>query len=118
MMSAGSDVALRQGGRTMFFLIGTRWKGIPIGQFSYPCSKCGKSVVHTAAVQKGKLTLFFVPLIPIGKKYLLVCNLCGLRLKPVGNLLAQIQQLEAKAQTGVPAKQQPAAEPSRPPAIG
>lgn len=100
----------------MFILIGTRWKGAPIGQFSYPCTKCGKSVVHTAAIQRGKLTLFFIPLIPIGKKYLLICNLCGLRRNPVGNLLAQMQQLEQSGQLA-PAGRQPAPAPP-PPAIG
>ena len=102
----------------MFFLIGSRWKGTALGQFSYPCTKCGKSVVHTAGVQKGKLTLFFVPLIPIGTKYLLICNLCGLKRKPTGNLLAQIQELERTGKVSVPAGAQATPAAQQPPAIG
>lgn len=102
----------------MFLLIGSRWKGTALGQFAYPCTKCAKSVVHTAGVQTGKLTLFFVPLIPIGKKYLVICNLCGLKRKPTGNLLAQIQELERKGKVNVPAGSQAAPAVPQPPAIG
>jgi hypothetical protein len=101
----------------MFILIGSRWKGAPLGQFSYPCTKCGKSVVHTAGIQKGKLTVFFIPLIPIGKKYILVCNLCGLRRNPVGDLLAQIKGLEQRGQLAPAGHQSTPAIPP-PPAIG
>jgi DNA-directed RNA polymerase subunit RPC12/RpoP len=76
---------------------GIRWFATTLGQLLYSCSNCGKKTVHTAAVQKGWFTLFFIPLIPIGKKYVIVCNLCGLRLKAVDNLKAQ---LEIWAKTG------------------
>jgi DNA-directed RNA polymerase subunit RPC12/RpoP len=76
---------------------GIRWFATTLGQLLYSCSNCGKKTAHSAVVQKGWFTLFFIPLIPIGKKYLIVCNLCGLRLKAVDNLKAQ---LEGWAKTG------------------
>jgi hypothetical protein len=50
--------------------------------------------MHTAIVRKGRFTLFFIPLFPIGKRYQIVCNLCGLRLKAVDNLRAQLEVWE------------------------
>jgi DNA-directed RNA polymerase subunit RPC12/RpoP len=76
---------------------GTRWSSVTLGQLSYACSQCGKTTVHTAAVRKGKFTLFFIPLFPISKQYVISCNLCGLRLKAVDNLRTQLEGLE---QTG------------------
>jgi len=73
---------------------GTRWSSTPLGQISYNCSQCGKQTVHTAYIRKGKFTLFFIPIFPISKQYLIACNLCGLRLKAVDNLLAQLENLE------------------------
>jgi hypothetical protein len=73
---------------------GIRWIAITLGQLSFPCSHCGKTTVHSAIVRKGKFTLFFIPLFPIGKKYLIACNLCGLRRRAAGNLGAQLQVWE------------------------
>ena len=70
---------------------GIRWFATTLGQLLYSCSNCGKKTAHTAVVQKGWFTLFFIPLIPIGKKYVIVCNLCGLRLKAVDNLRNQLE---------------------------
>ena len=73
---------------------GIRWFAKTLGQLLYGCSNCGKKTVHSAVVQKGWFTLFFIPLIPIGKKYVIVCNLCGLRLKAVDNLRNQLETWE------------------------
>ena len=70
---------------------GIRWFATTLGQLSRMCSHCGKTTVHSAIVRKGKFTLFFIPLFPIGKQYLISCNLCGLRLKAVENLRAQLE---------------------------
>jgi transcription elongation factor Elf1 len=71
---------------------GTRWSAITLGQLAYTCSRCGKTTVHSAIIRKGKFTLFFIPIFPIGKQYLIACNLCGLRLKAVDNLRTQLEQ--------------------------
>jgi transcription elongation factor Elf1 len=70
---------------------GIRWFATTLGQLSYNCSHCGKTTVHSAIIRTGKFTLFFIPLFPIGKQYLIACNLCGLRLKAVDNLRAQLE---------------------------
>jgi hypothetical protein len=76
---------------------GTRWSAFTLGQLSYACSHCRKTTIHSAIARKGKFTLFFMPLFPISKQYLISCNLCGLRLKAVNDLRSQLEQLE---QTG------------------
>jgi len=78
----------------MFFIWGSRRTTKPLGQIEYSCSKCRKTAVHTANVVTGKFTFFFVPIFTLRKQYLIVCNLCGLRLKAVDNLLAQLQAWE------------------------
>jgi len=79
-------------------IFGTRWTAVMLGQLLYVCSHCQKETMHSAIVRKGMFTLFFIPLIPIGRQYLITCNLCGLRLRAVGNLLAQLQQWEKTGQ--------------------
>jgi len=86
----------------MFFIIwGRRWKTIPLGQLAYPCSHCGGST-FTAVVEKGFITLFFVPLIPIGRRYMIGCNVCGLRLRAVAQLQEQLKELERTRQLPTP----------------
>jgi len=63
---------------------GFRWKTLSLGQIAYICSQCSRSTVHTAIVERGRLTILFIPLIPIGSGYRIVCNLCGLRLRAAG----------------------------------
>jgi len=84
----------------MFFLIGVRTKAKPIAQVERPCTKCARNTVQTAFETKKWLTLFFVPVIPLGGATRFVkCNLCGLTLKAVCDLDAQLAQkaLAAKA---------------------
>jgi hypothetical protein len=50
--------------------------------------------MHSAMVNKGKFTLFFIPIFPIGRKDLIACNVCGLRRQAVGTLFLQLQQWE------------------------
>jgi len=73
---------------------GIRWKIVPLGQLKYNCSHCGEPTFHTALAEKGKVTIFFIPLIPIGVKYMMVCNFCGMRLKAIGDLKEQLKGLE------------------------
>jgi hypothetical protein len=73
---------------------GTRWSTTTPGQLPYNCSHCRKTTMYSAIVRKGKFTLFFIPLFPIGKQYQIACNLCGLRLKAVDNLRTQLEVWE------------------------
>src|SRR5258708_5048159 len=86
--------------RSMFFLIGVRTKAKAVAQVDRPCTKCARSTVQTAVETHRWLTLFFVPVIPLGGKTRLVhCNLCGPPLKAAGDLDAQLaaKAMAAKA---------------------
>jgi hypothetical protein len=74
----------------MFFLFGMRTKTKPIKQIQYPCSKCSRTTMFTALESNRWFTLFFIPVIPLGRNFLIRCNLCGLTLKCSPELEAQI----------------------------
>lgn len=75
----------------MFFLIGVRTKAKAIGQLDRTCTKCTRSTVQTAVETRRWFTLFFLPVIPLGSATRVVrCNVCGLTLKAVGALDAQL----------------------------
>jgi len=76
----------------MLVVFGRRWKEFPIGQLILPCSKCGRPVFHNAVVLKSRFTLFFVPLIPMGDRYIVKCGTCGFRIKPSGVLRSQLAE--------------------------
>jgi ribosomal protein L37E len=79
-------------------LIGVGWKPRTLGQFHYRCSRCGKLTFHNAVVLRKSFTLFFIPLLPLGKDYEIVCNLCGLGSKPMATLQDQLRNLERTGQ--------------------
>jgi len=84
----------------MFFLIGVRSKAKAIGQVQRSCTKCARPTVHTAVEARRWLTLFFIPVIPLGgNNYVVRCNLCGLTLKASPELKSQLntQAMAAKA---------------------
>jgi len=82
----------------MFFLIGVRAKAKAIAQVDRSCTKCARSAVQTAVETRRWLTLFFISLIPLGGPTRVVrCNVCGLRLKAVGDLNTQLKAMAAKA---------------------
>lgn len=70
----------------MFFIAGTRRSAKAFGQFAGSCRNCSRPTAHTAVRVSRSMTLFFIPLIPIGQSYLVVCNLCGLKLAAEGEL--------------------------------
>jgi hypothetical protein len=92
-------------------IFGTRWTLVVLGQLLCACSNCQRDTVHSAMVNKGKFTLFFIPLFPIGRKFLIACNVCGLRRQAVGTLFIQLQQWE---KTGLFPSVESLAAPPRP----
>lgn len=78
----------------MFFIAGTRRTGKAIGQFAGSCRNCSRSTAHTAVRVSRFITLFFIPLIPIGQSYLVVCNVCGLKLAAEGELRERLATWE------------------------
>ena len=88
------------GAYTVFFLIGVRTKAKAIGQLDRTCTKCARATVQTAVETRRWLTLFFIPLIPLGGATRVVrCNVCGLTLKAAGDLDTQLaaKAMAAKA---------------------
>jgi len=84
----------------MFFLIGVRTKAKAVGQVDRTCAKCTRSTVQTVVETRRWLTLFFIPVIPLGGASQVVrCNLCGLTLKGTPELKTQIaaKAMAAKA---------------------
>ena len=47
-------------------LWGYRRRGAAIGQLPYVCPRCHQNVPHSVVKTQTKLTIFFIPLIPIG----------------------------------------------------
>ena len=74
----------------MLFFFGLRTKTRGIKQVECPCTKCARRTMFTAVEVKRYFTLFFIPVIPLGTKHLIRCNLCGLTLKCPPELEAQI----------------------------
>ena len=58
-------------------IYGTRRTNKVLGQVDYPCAKCGKPGHHTIVRSQKKMTLYFIPLIPLGTAFISRCNLCG-----------------------------------------
>jgi hypothetical protein len=84
----------------MFFLIGVRTKAKAIAQVDRQCTKCARTTIQTAVETRRWLTLFFIPVIPLGGPTRVVrCNICGLTLKTAGELDAQLaaKAMAAKA---------------------
>lgn len=43
----------------------------------FVCERCGNNAPHQLIKRVRKLSLFFIPLLPIGTKYLDSCTACG-----------------------------------------
>jgi hypothetical protein len=74
----------------MLVIFGRRSKEVPVGQLVLLCTKCRRPVFHNAVALKSCFTLFFVPLIPMGTRFLVKCGVCGYRTKPSGSLRNQL----------------------------
>ncbi len=74
----------------MLVIFGRRRKELPVGQLALPCPKCRRTVFHNAVALKSRFTLFFVPLIPMGTRYLVKCGVCGYRTAPPDPLRSQL----------------------------
>jgi tetratricopeptide (TPR) repeat protein len=57
--------------------IGSRSTNRVMGQKVYTCSRCKKPSYHAIVRSRGWFTLYFIPLIPLGKSTISRCNLCG-----------------------------------------
>ena len=82
----------------MFIIIyGIRQKAKTIGQVIYSCAVCKGDTYHNAAVWKRWFTLYWIPIIPLGRTYIIECNCCGRRLKAVDALREQLRGMEQES---------------------
>ncbi len=61
----------------MFFIIGTRPRSSELRTLTMVCWQCSQAAAHRLTENKNHLTLFFLPLIPLGTTRSLQCLLCG-----------------------------------------
>lgn len=80
-------------------ILGSRSSNQVLGQVRYPCSHCRQNSFHVIVLARSWFTLYFIPLIPLGKSFSARCNLCGYR---EGISEAQVKVWFPEAQ-GVPA---------------
>jgi zinc-ribbon family len=78
----------------MFFIWGTRRTTRALGQIAYACSGCQRQTAYTAFTVETRLTIFFIPTIRLSKRYEVVCNVCGRRLRAVDDLARQLGNWE------------------------
>lgn len=61
----------------MFFIVGTRPKARELRTLTMVCWKCANPAAHRLTEVRNHITLFFIPIIPLGTKRTLQCLLCG-----------------------------------------
>jgi hypothetical protein len=62
-------------------IYGVRRRNKVLGQMEIGCAKCQKPTMQTVVRTRPWMTLFFIPVFPIGKNTTSRCNLCGLQMK-------------------------------------
>jgi hypothetical protein len=75
----------------MFFLFGINPVTKKLGQKFQVCSRCKKETAHNFERKWPWFTLFFIPIVPIGRKRVLGhCNLCGQELEISDNMINSV----------------------------
>ena len=61
----------------MLFILGFRVYSDEIATVAYVCENCGQHAAHHLVRHTKKITLFFLPLLPVSTRYLDTCTYCG-----------------------------------------
>jgi zinc-ribbon family len=61
----------------MLFILGVRIYNHLLATVAYVCENCGQHAAHHGMRRTRKLTLFFLPLLPMSTKYVDQCSFCG-----------------------------------------
>lgn len=65
-----------------------------LGIVTIACSRCGNPAAHRLEERRRVVTLFFIPVVPLGRRTVLTCTYCGLTsdVEPadVPSLMAQV----------------------------
>lgn len=62
-----------------FVLFGLKKKAYPVRGYYQHCDRCGKETPHRGAIVKKAITLFFIPVIPLGSSKMVECTRCVTR---------------------------------------
>ncbi|HLS01685.1 MAG TPA: hypothetical protein VK054_06845, partial [Beutenbergiaceae bacterium] len=62
---------------TMFFIIGLSPQVKELRTLTMVCWQCHQPAAHRLTQVRNRVSLFFIPLIPLGAKHRLQCLLCG-----------------------------------------
>lgn len=58
-------------------IFGLGVKEVLLATLVFVCETCGNSAAHQLVKRVRKLSLFFIPLIPVGTRYFDSCTACG-----------------------------------------
>ena len=61
----------------MLFILGVRVYSDLLATVAYVCENCGQHAAHHLTKRSRKITLFFLPLLPMSAKYFDQCSFCG-----------------------------------------
>lgn len=61
----------------MLLIFGVGEKDVSLATVLLTCEVCGTQAGHHVVKRSRKVSLFFIPLIPVGTRYLDVCTACG-----------------------------------------
>lgn len=62
----------------MLIIFGLKSSVRPFGVVTITCRRCGNPAAHRLEERRRTITLFFVPVIPLGRRTVLTCTYCGL----------------------------------------
>lgn len=61
----------------MLFIFGVGEREVPMATLLLDCEVCGHRAPHRLSKLVRKVSLFFIPLIPAGTRFVDVCSVCG-----------------------------------------
>jgi zinc-ribbon family len=77
----------------MLLIFGFRVYTDLLATVAYVCENCGQHATHHLTRRTRKVTLFFLPLFPVSRKYVDTCSYCGRSLRvPLEQAEAAVRQ--------------------------
>lgn len=72
-------------------IVGSRPRTRTDGVLTAQCGGCGNTTAHRLFTRTSRLTVFFVPTIPLGTGHFTACSLCGRTLRITAAEHARLQ---------------------------
>ncbi|WP_375424255.1 zinc-ribbon domain-containing protein [uncultured Friedmanniella sp.] len=66
-------------------IFGFSTKQVLLATLVYICEVCGNNAAHRLIKRVRRFTLFFIPIFPVGTRYIDTCTACGRGLKVPGD---------------------------------